>query len=348
MRLAIDLQLRRGDFRLEAACESHVASTAIFGASGAGKSSLLMAVAGLVPATGRVVVDGVDLHGRPAHQRRVGFVFQDARLLPHLDVRANLLYGQRLVRAEDRRVQLGPVVDLLGLSALLDRRPRGLSGGEAKRVALGRALLASPRLLLLDEPLAGVDVRRRAALVPMIRQVRELLDVPMLVVTHSVAEVLQLSDEVLVLDQGRVLGHGPFFSVLGEDGVFPLAEAHGLTNLLAVHVSGHDDRRGTTTVQLGAFEIRLARADRPMGPAALTVRPEDVLLSLEPVQQMSARNCLPGRIAALDTLHGRVLVTVDIGVPLRAELTQGAVADLALAPGREVWAVFKATALRWL
>ncbi|MGN6143548.1 MAG: molybdenum ABC transporter ATP-binding protein, partial [Mesorhizobium sp.] len=221
MTLAIDIAHRQGNFMLETQFESAGRLTALFGPSGSGKSSLINIIAGLAkPERGRVVVDGrvlVDTEKRvfvPRHKRRVGLVFQDARLFPHMSVAANLRYGRFFTPAAERYARQDAVVDLLGIGALLDRRPSGLSGGEKQRVAIGRALIASPRLILMDEPLASLDEPRKAEILPYIERLRDETKVPIVYVSHSVAEVAQLATDVVLLSAGKVAASGPAADVL--------------------------------------------------------------------------------------------------------------------------------------
>jgi molybdate transport system ATP-binding protein len=215
--LEVDVQHRFGDFALDARFASEGRVSAFFGPSGSGKTSLVHVIAGLVrPDRGKVVVGGqvvVDTERRifvPSHRRRVGCVFQDGRLFPHLSVRQNLLYGAR----GDRSGQLGQVVALLGIGALLTRRPEGLSGGEKQRVAIGRALLASPQLLLMDEPLASLDRERKAEILPYLERLRDEIRIPIVYVSHSVTEVARLADTLIVVSEGRVEGAGPTLELI--------------------------------------------------------------------------------------------------------------------------------------
>lgn len=218
--IALDLQVRRGAFALELATEIGPGITGIVGPSGSGKSTLLATIAGLIaPERGRVVVAGstlTDTAARiaiPVHRRQIGLVFQDALLFPHLSGEANLRYGERLLPPSGRRVPFARVVELLRLQSLLDRRPSSFSGGERQRLALGRALLASPRLLLLDEPLNAVDRPHRGEILAGLIAVRDELAIPMLYVSHDLGEVLRLTEHLLVLDQGRLVAHGTFDQV---------------------------------------------------------------------------------------------------------------------------------------
>jgi molybdate transport system ATP-binding protein len=223
MSVAVDFRHRLGDFELDIRFESRGGVTALFGRSGAGKTSVINVIAGLIrPERGRVSIDGetlVDTEKRiflPTHRRRVGYVFQEGRLFPHLSVRQNLLYGQWFTARAQRYESLSRVVELLGIGALLERRPGSLSGGEKQRVAIGRALLASPRLLLMDEPLASLDEARKAEILPYIERLRDEVRVPIVYVSHSAAEVTRLASTIVVLSDGRVAASGETASVMAR------------------------------------------------------------------------------------------------------------------------------------
>jgi molybdate transport system ATP-binding protein len=213
--LRVDVSKRLGDFHIEASFAGAGRVTGLFGASGAGKTSLVNMIAGLLrPDRGTISVDGETLDDTaarvhvPAHRRRIGYVFQDARLFPHLDVRQNLDYGRRMNRLADDPVQRARVTDLLDVGELLDRRPGQLSGGERQRVALGRALLAQPRLLLLDEPLGSLDEERKVEILPYLVRLRDEASVPMVYVSHNASEMRQLATSIVMLSRGRVIAFG--------------------------------------------------------------------------------------------------------------------------------------------
>jgi molybdate transport system ATP-binding protein len=217
MSLDIAVRHRRGDFALDVAFHSEARITALFGPSGSGKSTILNVIAGLImPEEAHVAVDGrVLLETKadvvvPVHRRRVGYVFQDARLFPHLSVAGNLTYSRRFTPRSERYGSVDEIVDLLGLRPLLDRKPATLSGGEKQRVAIGRALLASPRLLLMDEPLASLDAARKAETLPYLERLRDELAIPMVYVSHSLEEVQRLTDAVVRLDRGQLAHPLPF------------------------------------------------------------------------------------------------------------------------------------------
>jgi len=213
--LRIDATKQLGEFSLQASFASEGRVTGLFGASGAGKTSLINMIAGLLrPDRGSIVVDDETLDNTaagvfvPAHHRRIGYVFQDARLFPHLDVRQNLDYGRRMNRLADDHAERARVTDLLDIGSLLDRRPGQLSGGERQRVALGRALLAQPRLLLLDEPLGSLDEERKVEILPYLVRLRDEAGVPMVYVSHDASEMRQLATSIVMLKRGRVVAFG--------------------------------------------------------------------------------------------------------------------------------------------
>jgi molybdate transport system ATP-binding protein len=314
-------------------------------------------VAGLLrPDSGRIAVGetvffdsqrGVDL---PVHRRELGVVFQDARLFPHLDVRDNLLYGWRRAGGRTRSpvATLDSVVPLLGLESLLDRKPHTLSGGERQRVAFGRALLAQPSLLLMDEPLASLDAARKAELLPCIERLGDEFGLPILYVSHSIDEVLRLATSLVLFDQGRVSAAGPLAEVLEHPAAAALSEAGAL-------VFGRVQRAGAgealTPVACDGFTLRVPALDLPEG-ASVRVRipAREVALSLQDLEQISISNRIEGVIERIDApTHpqgpARVRVRVGSETVLAAAITTDSVRRLALVPGLRCWCLVKAVAL---
>jgi molybdate transport system ATP-binding protein len=235
MKLDIDIRYRQESFLLDASFCLDSSRAAVFGPSGSGKSTFLHLLAGLkTPRAGRIVLDGDVLFDRaagvnvPPHRRRVGMVFQDGRLFPHLTVEGNLRYGLKRIPGEGARLRFDEIVRLLEIEELLRRRPATLSGGERQRVALARSLLAQPRLLLLDEPLAGVDASRKASIIPFLERVFEKTDTPVLIVSHDLSEILPLTRDMIVLDGGRVAGLGQYHELLAAHRCAPLLGGHSL------------------------------------------------------------------------------------------------------------------------
>ena len=350
--ISIDVRHGLGSFEIDAAFESKGRLTALFGPSGSGKTTLVNIVAGLIrPREGRVVVDGrvlVDTAARvvvPFHRRRIGYVFQDARLFPHLSVRRNLDYGRRLTPVRARYADFGKVVDLLGIGHLLDRRPDGLSGGEKQRVAIGRALLASPRLILMDEPLASLDDARKAEIMPYVERLRDELKIPIVLVSHSVAEVARLATDMVVLDKGRVVAAGPLNDVLQRLDLLPEDQRGEGGSVLEMTLAGHDETFAMTLLHSPAGEIRIPRTDA-IGAGDVVrvrVRARDVMIATEPPRGLSALNVIPGTILALSAAgHSLFDVSVDCGgQSILARITRQSVHVLGLRVGQPVFAVVK-------
>jgi molybdate transport system ATP-binding protein len=344
MSLEVDVEHTRGTFHLAARFTAQPGVTALFGRSGAGKSSLVDIVAGLIrPQRGRIVIDGETLVDTergvfvPRHRRRVGYVFQDSRLFPHLSVRQNLLYGRWFARGQGGVAgDFGSIVGLLGIAPLIERRPDSLSGGEKQRVAIGRALLAHPRMLLMDEPLASLDEERRAEIVPYIERLRDI-GVPILYVSHSVAEVARLATTVVILNAGKVTAVGPVLDIL------PLADASDGGSVLDAVVADHDETFQLTRLTSPAGDLQVPRLTAAAGSTVRAyIRSRDVMLSLQQPQEISALNVLAGKVAQISESGAQADVRLDCnGATLVARLTAKSVQRLALAPGRAVFAVIK-------
>jgi molybdate transport system ATP-binding protein len=349
--LQVQVRRRLGGFELDAAFEGSAQGvTVLFGPSGAGKSSVLSAVAGaLTPDSGRIAVGGEILFDSdagldmPMERRRIGWVFQDARLFPHLSVEGNLRFG--LKRAAAGPIRFDEVVEVLGVARLLHRRPRDLSGGERQRVGLGRALLSQPRLLVMDEPLAALDAARRGEILPFFERIKTSFGVPILYVTHSLAEAVRLGDHMVVMREGQVAAEGPLAQVVSRPELM-LTGSHARDGAaLEGQVVGHDG--GLSVVRVGGWDIRTPRLQQPDGsPVRLFVLARDVMLALDRPSRISARNVLEGEVTGLAQDGGRVMVRVGhAGRQLLCALTPDAVEALALAPGVKVYAVLKSVAI---
>ena len=330
--------------------------TALFGRSGAGKSTTLMAIAGLLrPDACRIVIDGEILADSatgiwlPPERRRVGLVFQDARLFPHMSVANNLRYGLR--RAPPGAIGFDEVVDLLGIADFLARRPHTLSGGERQRVAIGRALLSQPRLLLLDEPLSGLDGARKAEILPFLARLKAALRLPMLYVSHAPDEVLRLADTLVLIKDGHVVGAGPVAEVAAR-GDLPFSRRDDAGALLLGHVLGHEAARGLTRIDGGGATWLVPLLDRPVGaPCRIRIPAREVILAAKAPEAISVQNIVPGILRHIEAEGARHSALVEIGLPtgsLLARVTPDAIARLGLHEGGPVLALVKSTAIEVL
>ena len=360
---SFECRLTQGDFHLDVAASGQ-GSLGLFGPSGAGKSSLLKALCGLQGADHlRLSVDGdvlVDLTAGmapPPHRRGVGLVFQEHRLFPHRSVEANLRYGR--VKQGARAPRFEEIVELLGLRGLLKSRPSECSGGERQRIAIGRALLAAPRLLLLDEPLASLDRALRARVLPYLQAARDELDVPFIFVSHDLGDLLAVTNRVALIDGGRLAGVGTLVELVQDAARLDLLHDCGLVYGLAGVVESVDET-GLVRVMPEGSERSIACGGRqsagtPVAAGAsveVRLRPEDIILALPPcAAELSLSNRFDGVVQHMTvgapSTGGRVLVTLDCGLgrPLLAEITQRSSARLALRPGSAVVAMVKAQAL---
>ncbi|MDR5781762.1 molybdenum ABC transporter ATP-binding protein [Caballeronia sp. LZ065] len=333
--------------------------TAIFGHSGSGKTTLLRCLAGLArPRTGKLVVNGevwLDTERNvflPTHKRPLGYVFQEASLFPHLSVTKNLRYGLERVTPAERRVDLAQAAELLGIGHLLERMPSGLSGGERQRVGIARALLTSPRLLLLDEPLASLDQKRKLEILPYLERLHDELDIPMLYVSHAPEEVARLADHLVLLDAGRAVASGPIAETLARLDL-PLALADDASVVLEGVVAGHDSVYGLLTIALPASLAKLTVVHAPLPdgkPMRITVKARDVSLVIgtHDEARSSVLNVLPATVIGIaDDAHpSQAVVRLDVdGSPLLARVTRYSLDRLGIVTGMRVRAQVKAVSL---
>ncbi len=345
-------RLEHGTLRLDVELVSAAPVIGIFGPSGSGKTSVLNAIGGLLrPVSGIIRVDGVltddpvnDVH-LPPHRRRIGYVFQENRLFPHLTVEKNLLAGYRLLALAERRLKPEAIIRLLDLAPLLSRLPATLSGGEQRRVAIGRALLTSPRLLVLDEPLTGLDARLRDSVLLYLQRLTQQLAVQVIYVSHTLGDFLALARTAAVIREGALRIIGPPELLLGRcaDG-----EAESVEACLSGTVSGPGEDPGMLRVELGGHIVTVPGAGLPAGmPVRLTIPAHQVLLALPPLPMLSIRNRLPVRVVSRHKRGGRVVVALDsAGQRLFAVVTPAAVRELCLRPGVHAIACFKGHAAR--
>ncbi|MDF0599359.1 molybdenum ABC transporter ATP-binding protein [Psychromarinibacter sp. C21-152] len=350
MSLSVDIRHALPGLALDVRFEAPAGITVLFGRSGAGKTTVVNAVAGLLrPDQGRISVNGRVLFDSgagvnlPPHRRRLGYVFQEARLFPHMTVRRNLAYGQRFAPKGAGGEEMGRVVEMLGIGALLDRRPGALSGGERQRVAIGRALLAAPKLILADEPLASLDEARKAEILPYFERLRDEVAVPILYVSHAAAEVARLATSVVVLEDGRAARQGAAAEVLSDPAVTPLGVRSAGAMLEARVVRHHAD--GLSELQADGLTLWLPRVPQAEGtPLRVRVEAHDVMLALTRPEGISALNVLPATVREIRMGDGPgALVQLSAGPNrLLARVTRRSVEALELRPGLELFAVLKA------
>lgn len=355
--VTLDLRIRKSypGLALEVEAAFPEGITAIFGPSGSGKTTILNCIAGLtVPDEGDIRLRGRPLFTSPGginvrpEQRRVGYVFQESLLFPHHTVLENILYGYRLTPPDRRRIEPGRLVDLLGLGPLVDRRPGNLSTGERQRVALARALATSPELLLLDEPLASLDLPLRGRILRYLEEAHRELSTPMVYVSHNISEVLAIADRALVISRGRQLAFDEPRKVLLNPFVHSLVDAGSLENLLEVRVE--DRRPGNSLIGARFGDAILwipgVPPDAVEGDTvSVAIRAGDIIVAVERVDRISARNLLKARIQGIHRVESHVLLYTDVGAPLMVEITPEALDSLELREGQDVFLVIKSSSI---
>ena len=351
----LELRVRKsfGDFALD--CEARFGDgvTAIFGPSGSGKSTLLNSIAGLArPDEGEIRFEGGLLYSSdegahvPPEKRRFGYVFQDSALFPHMSVAENIQYGYKLTAREDRRIEPSQLVELLGLERLMGRGVGNLSGGERQRVALARALATSPRLLLLDEPLASLDGGLRGVILGYLKRVRRELGTPMVYVSHSISEVMALADNALILREGKVVAYGQASEALMTPEASAFAQFDTLENFLDGVVRRRYDDEDLAELEVGNASVLAVGVRRDVGDAlTVSIRAGDVIVSRQIPPQTSARNAIRARVSEIHRVDSRVLVYADIGTRVVVEITPNSLHALELHEGTEIYLIIKANSV---
>src|SRR5262245_55793438 len=352
--LSLDIGRGLGEFRLAASFDAGEGVTALFGRSGAGKTSVVNAIAGILrPDRGRIDIGGETMFDAargidvPTPRRRVGYVFQEGRLFPHLSVRQNLNYAGLFSRGMPAS-EFDRVVELLGLRDLLDRRPGNLSGGEKQRVAIGRALLSNPRLLLLDEPLASLDAHRKSEVLQYIELIRDEVKLPIVYVSHAVEEVVRIADTVVLMSAGSVLAVGPAEDVMGRPDLRPGEGTFEGGAVIDARVVDQDIDNDLATLAFDGGVLTAANVDALIGePGRVRIRARDVTIALERPQRISIQNVLEGTIVDLGQRgNGIADVAIAVGATtLRSRVTRRAAEQLGLAKGLTVYALVKAVSL---
>jgi len=355
-RLVAHFDVRYPSFHLNVSLDVPTSGiTVLFGPSGSGKTTLLRCLAGLERAPHGFMQFGNDVwqdeakgEFLPLHTRPIGYVFQEPRLFPHYNVRSNLLYGYKRISVEERRISIEQVVDILGIGHLLERRTHKLSGGEQQRVAIGRALLTSPKLLLMDEPLASLDIQRKQEIIPFIHRLHEELRIPVIYVSHAINEILQLADLVVLLKEGKVVGAGALNEVLTSLEFRKSSSSLLVGAVLAARVANHEPQYGLTQLEFKGQFLFVPLQPVAIGqPLRVHIFSSDVSLVVGRINApTSVLNILEATIIEIrDMDQSSVDVLLDIGAPLVASITRKSFANLGLKPGQHVYAHIKAVAL---
>src|SRR6266700_1068557 len=347
---------REDAFELDFAFTIAQGITIIFGASGAGKTTLLDCIAGLttpdsgqIAVAGRLLFDSDQGVNLPVQNRRIGYVFQDLALFPHMTVKANVAYGLSGIHGQEREQRVRKALDTLSILPLRDRRPAQLSGGERQRVALARALVTEPSILLLDEPLAALDLPVRMKIAEDLRRSIQNLPIPVLYVTHSRDEVFMLGERMLVLERGKIIAQGTPHEVLSAPRGETVALLAGFENIFDAQVTAIHEDRGTMTCLVGSLRFESAQVEletplvraEPGARLRLGISAGDILLATSAPVGLSARNILRGKLLSLFQRDTIIVARVECGVELSVHLTLGARDSLELAPGRQVWVIVK-------
>ncbi len=361
MKLDVDIFLKQGKFLLNTQFKCFESALGIFGPSGCGKSTLFRAIAGLVkPDGGHIILDGKTLFNAdsrvfvPPHKRNIGLVFQDARLFPHWSVEENLRAGECIkARAANRPYSFDDIVDLLNVSHLTGRRVADLSGGEKQRIAIGRTLLSHPKLLLMDEPVTGLDVSLKMQILPFLAKVHQTLKIPTVLISHDLGEILQLTDQLLLMREGAVTGYGTLERLSRNPETMKELSGADLTNMITANIREHRPERGTTLLELPAsghlLVMELSQKFRIGQMITLGIAANQIALALEPNDKISMRNQLPGIVGDIVNNAERCLCSVATHAgSLFVEITPGTVEDLNLYKGKNIWVMFKSRALEQL
>lgn len=351
--ISAKFQFQRGDFTLDSEFSIPARGvTALFGSSGCGKTTLLRAIAGLESIQSGYLNVGDKIwqdtgYCKPPHQRELGYVFQESSLFEHMNVKQNLEYGLKRVAKAERKVSLQHAIELLGLSELLQRKPDSLSGGEKQRVAIARALAVSPRLLLMDEPLAALDHSRKQEVLPFIESLHKELEIPVIYVSHSLEEVAQLADHLILMESGRVVDVGDIHDMFTRLDL-PLAHELDASAIINARVTGFDEQYHLMFLEFAGGIITVAGQDLQLGDEVrLRLVARDVSLTLEHQSRTSILNIFPVVVdEILETGPAQLIVRLLAGkVPMLSKITRKSAAELALKPGKKVYAQVKSVAL---
>ncbi|WP_372751536.1 molybdenum ABC transporter ATP-binding protein [Labilibaculum sp.] len=358
--LSAHLKRKKGNFFLDIKVDFKQGITGVFGPSGAGKTTLMHMLAGLerpdegyVKIGERYLVDSSTNIYEPARNRKIGYVFQEGRLFPHMTVRKNLLFGTKYLPKGEQFIEFDELVNLLEVNDLLEKRPSQLSGGEKQRVAIGRALLSSPNLLLMDEPFSSLDVKLRRQIIPYLIKINRNFNIPMLVVSHDLPDLLNLTRELFLLKNGRVAGQGNYLDLVENENLFELMRGSGLMNVIQFKVDSRNAEDGLT-ILVNKNASKPIKVEREMSfdccqigdDMSVSLRPEDIAITLEQIPNISIRNQLRGRIRKIIQKENRNYCMVDVGFTLLVSITHASLEKMQLVEGKQVWCLFKSMALQ--
>lgn len=354
--LKIDIKYKIAGFELDVAFDTTNSITGVFGPSGAGKSTLFNALNGVVkPDGGSIELNGNTIFSStkkinlPLHKRKIGVVFQDFKLFPHLTAKENLLFAKK---AKEGHL-FYKVVEMLNIKKLLGRKPVQLSGGEKQRIAIGRAILSQPDILLLDEPFSALDAKIKNEIIDFIKQIPVQFNIPILIISHELSDILQLSSEIILIKDGRILNKGSIYDLFTHKPSIKLLSYSGLKNILELKV-GHIDKEKETiclssTKSQGRIKVisndMLANL-KPGDNVKFFLAPEDVAISLQAINNVSIQNQIKGRVEDIFYINGKMICMVDAGIKIMAEIARASVDLLGLEKGKEVWCLFKSVAPR--
>ncbi|AHW60015.1 molybdate transport system ATP-binding protein [Draconibacterium orientale] len=354
--LSFHIKLQRKDFALDVKADIPNGITGIFGPSGHGKTSLLNSIAGIVtPDSGYIRLNGdtlLDSNKKvnvKIRQRRVGYVFQDERLFPHYTIRKNLLYGEKNPDPE----LFDEVIDTLQIAHLLNKKPEQCSGGEKQRAAIGRAIISGSKILLMDEPFSALDVNLRREIIPYLNRVHQKFSLPILIVSHDLPDLLSLTDNLLLLKNGQLQGHGKFTDLLDQPENLELMHQSGWYNVLHLSVLEYLESKNMVLLKSHKSNLQIQALTQTIGKDVevnqelkVLIKPESIALSKEPVQNISLRNQVAGTMKEVFLKDGLAFCVVDVGENIIVEVTEASQKSLCLEKGQRVYCLFKSAALK--
>ncbi len=351
------LSLKRNKFVLEMEGNVPAGITGVFGPSGSGKTTLLHAIAGVVkPDSGEITLNSAPIYNSiadicvPVKDRRIGYVFQDHRLFPHLSVEKNLRFG---MDKDSSTVSFDEVIDILEVRHLLARKPNGCSGGERQRIAIGRALLSSPQILIMDEPFSAFEVRLRGNIIPYLIRINRKYSLPILVVSHDLPDLLQLTSSLIVVSDGKIIGQGKYTDLVLNEKCCAAMYGAGLLNVFESEVLAHEPAENISVLKVLVGKVIVGivcepclLAHKPGSYLSVSLRPQDIAISLNRIANISIQNQLPGKIVRIIDSSAHILCLVDVGFILIVEVTRSSANELGLEAGVGVYCLFKSVALK--